>query len=283
MKYQYLILFLTALLLASCDNKTTIASGHPYIHHIKNNGYQPKQGDIIQYHFVQRNPGGVMYSTYEDVSPKIFRIPNVDPIKDEFNQITPLTEAMMLMSEGDSLTLELLQEFLPPQLDGVNDGESMYFDIKLVDVKSAEDIIKEETETKARGAEASAKMKKLIQKYNAGELKELQEIEGIQYQIEKKGTGKALKEGDVVLLHFSGHILETGKKYLDSYSQKRPYQVQIGAGRVIAAWETLLPTLHEGDKLFMFVPAAKAYGAAGSPGLGIPEKADLAIYLEVGE
>lgn len=282
MKYPTL-LFAMLLLLTSCDNRTTIDSGHPYIHHIQNNGYQPKQGDIIQYHFVQRNSEGIMYSTYEEGSPKIFRIPQVDPARDEAEQITPLTEAMMLMSEGDSLTLELLQKFLPPQLDGVKDGEPMYFDIKLVDVKSEEDILEEEAKMQMKGKEVAVKMKAFSKQYQEGTLQGLEEIEGIQYRIEKKGTGKTLKEGGVVLVHFSGHLLETGKKYLDSYSQKRPYRVQMGSGRIIAAWEILLPILNEGDEVVMFVPAAKGYGAAGSPGLGVPEKADLAIYLEVGE
>lgn len=282
MKYQILLFIFSIITFISCnDNRPTTLSGHPFTHHIKNNAYQPKQGDVIQYHFIRRNKSEVLDNTYELGSPKIFKIPNVDPANDKFDRITPLTEAMMQMSEGDSLTLEILFDLLPQNVNDIEEGESIFFDIKLVDVKSKEEIEKEENEIVERGARVSAKIQKLTQQFKKGTLNDLDELDGIRYKIEEKGEGGKLKKGDVVFVQFSGHLQSNGKRYLDSYSKIRPYQFRVGAGRVISAWEKLLPTLSVGDKLYMFVPHQEAYGVAGSPGLGIPEKSDLAIYLEV--
>lgn len=283
MNYTNIILLIIFVIsIVACSyNQPTVPSGHPYTHHIQNNGYRPKQGDLIQYHFIQRNNQGVIHSTYDEGSPKRFRIPNVDPTNDEFDRITPLTEAMMEMSEGDSLTLELLYEFMPAQLNGASEGESMFFDIKLEKISSADDILREEAKIVEKGLAISAKIQKLSKQYKAGELDDLQELDGVQYFVEQRGNGKKLKNSDIILVHFSGHLLSSGKQYLDTYSKKRPYQLKIGAGRVIEAWEKILPTCSEGDQLYMFVPYQKAYGVAGSPGLGIPEKTDLAIYMEI--
>lgn len=275
-------------ILFSCEKPNKkLPSGHPYYHLVDHQGNSAKEGDIVEYHFIQRNKEGVIYSTYEEGIPKKFRIPKIAENKNdkttdkEIEEVSPLTEAMMLMSEEDSLVLEVRSEFLPPQLDGTSNGEPMFFDIKMIKITTAEEIEKEAAALIQKGEDVSVKMKNLSEQYKKGELKELEELETIQYKVEEKGTGKKLESGDVILVHFSGYLLSTGQKYLDTYSQKKPYQLKIGANRAIEAWEQILPLCSGGDKLYMFVPYQKAYGVAGSPGLGIPEKSDLAIYMEI--
>lgn len=279
---QTLCFIAIILTLFSCGNSSEkLSSGHPYYHLVNNEGATPKEGDIVEYHFVQRNKDVVIYSTYGEGIAKKIRIPKIEEGKNQMNGIAPLTEAMMLMSEGDSLVLEVLSEFLPPQLDGRTDGESMFFDIKMMKITSAADILKKEGELLEKGRRISKEMKKLSKQYRAGELKDLEELEGIRYKIQKKGSGRQVQNGDAVLVHFSGHVLATGEPYLESYSRKKTYQLKVGSGRVIEAWEQLLPKCATGDELYMFVPYQKAYGVAGNKTLGIPEKSDLAIYMEV--
>ncbi len=274
---------LIGILFFSCsDNRSKTWTGHPYIHHIKNATSTPNKGDIIEYHIRQRNANGLGHSSYEDGKPKLFRIPEVDIQDDKMNRISPITEALMLMSVGDSLTLEILMDSLPEMLANKKEGESMFFDLKMISIKSKNDIEKEKQNTIEQGNKLSSQLKKNITAYKKGELKKLQKSKsGFDFISHEEGNGRQIKNGDIVLVHYIGQLQENGKQFYNTYTNTHPYQIKVGAGRVIEAWDKMLPELHIGDEITLFVPYDQAYGAAGSKGLGIPEKSDLAFYMNV--
>ncbi len=267
--------------MASCnDTRPTTVGGHPYTHHIDNDGYHPQSGDQVYYHFIQREKDSIHYNSYPTGAPKVFVIPDAGPDGDFYGKATPLTEVMSKMSAGDSVTLEIIPELLNrPQIKDANEF-ARFFDLKLYEIKKKEDILNEEIELENRGKEIHDRMEELTQQFEEKST-EWNEMNGFHYKMEKNGNGASIKNGDVLIVHFSGHLMKDGKQYLDTYSRKKPYQFQLGASRVIAAWEELIPELRIGDHVTMMVPYQKAYGVAGSPGLGIPEKSDLLIYLEI--
>ena len=63
---------------------------------------------------------------------------------------------------------------------------SMFFDIKLIDIKSTEEIAAEEAQMIEKSLEVSAKVQSMIAQFKAGELIDLQELDGIKYKIEEK-------------------------------------------------------------------------------------------------
>ncbi len=274
----YTLLIFTLLIFACGDTRSKTKSGHSYTHHIKNNKTLPEKGALVEYHIVQRDER-VLFSSRDNGAPKKFRIPEIDFDKDQFNRITPITEALMLMSEGDSLTLEINPDSLPAMIE--NSG-NMFIDLKMISIKNKSEIAQNENAIKAKGLELSGALKKRTSAFKNGVLKGLESTEGgLKYLMHKKGKGEQIEKGNIILIHYIGQVQKDGKQFFNTFSNINPYQIHVGLNKIIPGWEQILPQLHVGDKLTLFVPSELAYGAAGSKGLGVPEKADLAFYMEI--
>ncbi len=279
-----LLFVLFVILFFSCtENRPTIISGHPYTHVIQNKTYTPQKGDLIWYHITYRKDNEIISSSYQEGELKRFRIPETDPANDKFDRVSPITEALLLMSEGDSMMLELKVDLLEQMPVDAKKGESKFFGLKMVEIKSAQKIKEEEDKVVEEGKEQTALLIKRMSSFKKNNNQKLQNLKSgiIQYEWNKKGEGEAIKNNDVVFIHFLGHVLESKKQFMNTFKNKKVYEVPLGRGRVIEAWEEIIPTLSVGDKITLFVPYKKAYGAAGSPGLGIPEKSDLVFYMEI--
>jgi FKBP-type peptidyl-prolyl cis-trans isomerase FklB len=83
---------------------------------------------------------------------------------------------------------------------------------------------------------------------------------GLQYKIEKKGTGKSPGPHDTVKVHYRGTLLD-GTEFDSSYRTKKPAEFRVDG--VIAGWTEALQLMKEGAKWRIFVPADLAYGERG--------------------
>jgi len=101
---------------------------------------------------------------------------------------------------------------------------------------------------------------------------------GLQYWDISEGTGATAKNGQTVLVHYTGW-LTNGKKF-DSSVGGKPFKFQIGAGNVIKGWEEGVAGMKVGGKRQLRIPPDLAYGAKGYPGV-IPPYATLIFDVQL--
>src|SRR5438552_634948 len=94
---------------------------------------------------------------------------------------------------------------------------------------------------------------------------------GLQYTDTIEGSGDAAKAGDNVEVHYTGTFPD-GRKFDSSKDRKRPFQFQLGAGRVIKGWDEGVAGMKVGGTRQLVIPADLGYGARGA-GSAIPPNA----------
>lgn len=99
---------------------------------------------------------------------------------------------------------------------------------------------------------------------------------GLQYVIEKEGTGPTPKKEDNVKCHYTGTLID-GTKFDSSVDRGQPAEFPVGG--VIAGWTEALQMMKVGSKYKLFIPPELAYGAAGRP--GIPPNSALIFEVEL--
>jgi peptidylprolyl isomerase len=102
---------------------------------------------------------------------------------------------------------------------------------------------------------------------------------GLKYIIEKEGTGDTPKQGQTVVVHYTGTFFD-GKKFDSSYDRNQPIEIPIGVGRVIKGWDEGIMLLKKGSKAKLIIPYYLGYGEQGYPGV-IPPKSWLIFDVEL--
>lgn len=101
---------------------------------------------------------------------------------------------------------------------------------------------------------------------------------GLQYLDEKVGTGATVRAGDVVQVYYTG-TYKDGKQFDSNKKSGKPYDVTVGAGKVIKGWDEGLMGMKVGGVRKLIVPYQLGYGEKG--GQGIPPKTDLHFEIEL--
>mmetsp|Transcript_84027 Transcript_84027/g.122869 ORF Transcript_84027/g.122869 Transcript_84027/m.122869 type:complete len:215 (+) Transcript_84027:11-655(+) len=104
---------------------------------------------------------------------------------------------------------------------------------------------------------------------------------GLLYKDVEEGTGVIPQPGQKIKAHYSGYLLETGKKFDSSYERGKPLPFAVGTGQVIKGWDEGLLTMKVGGKRMMVIPAKLAYGSKAVGGGLIPANSDLVFYVEL--
>lgn len=100
--------------------------------------------------------------------------------------------------------------------------------------------------------------------------------DGLKYIDIKVGPGKEAQAGSTVVVQYTGWLEADGKKFDSSYDRGgQPFEVKpLGQAQVISGWNEGLIGIKAGGTRRLFIPAALAYGAQGSPPT-IPANANL--------
>ncbi len=105
---------------------------------------------------------------------------------------------------------------------------------------------------------------------------------GLQYSDTVVGTGATPKQGQVVVVHYTGWLWENsakGKKFDSSVDRGTAFEFTLG-GRVIKGWNEGVATMKVGGKRTLLIPPQLAYGANGMGGV-IPSNATLIFDVEL--
>jgi FKBP-type peptidyl-prolyl cis-trans isomerase FkpA/FKBP-type peptidyl-prolyl cis-trans isomerase FklB len=99
---------------------------------------------------------------------------------------------------------------------------------------------------------------------------------GLQYVVEKAGTGKSVKKESTVKMHYTG-TLSDGTQFDSSFERKAPAIVKVSS--LVKGWAEGLEMMKEGSKVKLFIPPDLAYGQTPTP--RIPPNSTLIIEVEV--
>ena len=89
---------------------------------------------------------------------------------------------------------------------------------------------------------------------------------GLQYKVEKEGTGAQPKATDMVTVNYRGTLVD-GTEFDSSYKRGQPATFPVNG--VIKGWTEALQLMKQGSKYQLFIPAALAYGErAMGPDIG---------------
>jgi FKBP-type peptidyl-prolyl cis-trans isomerase FklB len=100
---------------------------------------------------------------------------------------------------------------------------------------------------------------------------------GLQYKVEKKGTGKSPGKEDSVTVHYRGTLLD-GQEFDSSYKRGQPATFKVGG--VIPGWTEALQLMKEGAKWRLFIPPHLGYAERGAGGV-IPPNSGLIFDVEL--
>ena len=102
---------------------------------------------------------------------------------------------------------------------------------------------------------------------------------GLQYTVDRPGTGAQPKAGQTVAVHYTGWLPD-GTKFDSSRDRGAPIEFPLGQGRVIPGWDEGIAMMKVGEKRTLVIPPNLAYGARGAGGV-IPPNATLVFKVEL--
>ena len=95
----------------------------------------------------------------------------------------------------------------------------------------------------------------------------------------KVGKGAAVKEGDTVVMHYTGWLTD-GTKFDSSHDRDEAFETPIGVGYVIKGWDLGVVGMKVGGKRKLTIPHQLGYGKYGVDPV-IPGFATLVFEVEL--
>ena len=147
-----------------------------------------------------------------------------------------------------------------------------------MNIDEAQKLIQEylsDLQNKAEEAAKAAGKKFLEENKSNADVKET--ASGLQYVVEKEGTGAQPTAEDEVTVHYTGRLLD-GTVFDSSVNRGEPATFPLN--RVIPGWTEGVQLMKEGAKYTFFIPSDLAYGPQGIPG-AIPPHSTLIFDVEL--
>jgi peptidylprolyl isomerase len=105
------------------------------------------------------------------------------------------------------------------------------------------------------------------------------QIQGMNVEILREGTGDSAKNGDTVKVNYVG-TLQNGTKFDSSIDRGEPFSFKLGEKRVIQGWELGVLGMKVGEKRKLTIPPELAYGSSAIGGV-IPANSTLIFEIDL--
>ncbi len=280
MKNFYLAIFAVALLLSSCGNSefpgfTKEENGVYSKFHKSNPDAQKAQvGDFLTMSMTYGLKDSIIVDNRANKNP-------IQLIEPQFKG--DIFDALSLLHKGDSATFIVSADSFFLRTSGlrklpdfVDSGSMLYFNLRLDNVQTAEELQAAEMK---RIAELQEKEIADLQKYlEENNITEEPLANGMYFINKRNGKGRQAKAGDKVSVHYTGRFLD-GKKFDSSRDRNKPIEFTLGQGMVIKGWDEGIARMNKGEMATLIIPSAIAYGPQGRP--GIPPYSTLVFDVEL--
>lgn len=261
-----------------------------------------KNPNGLEYKFIKKGTGTVLATegTFGEMNVK-FKIGDSTLINTlEMNQGKPvsqliqkptmkgdLMEGLMLMKAGDSAIFRIPMDTLAaranqPKPEWAKKGDYATWEVKMVSVKTKEQLEKETAEkekTQAAGDD------KLIQDHlkAKGITNAKKTASGLYYVVHAEGAGESPKDGQSVTVNYTGQTL-AGEKFDSNvdpaFNHVEPFKFPLGKHQVIRGWDEGVAVMKKGTKATFYLPSTMGYGERGA-GPKIPPNAILVFDIEL--
>jgi FKBP-type peptidyl-prolyl cis-trans isomerase FkpA len=238
-----------------------------------------KEGDYFAMHLITKINDSVLFRSSEAQNGK--------PMKGKVQKAAYTGDPMECfyhMHEGDSAIVRVrIDSSMIDKMMGAKVGDTLQLEIRLVSLKSEQEMEKE-------AKEYESKNDKEIQDYlKKNNINAQKTPSGLYYVITQPGTGPNATNGQEASIMYTGQL--TDGTLFDSnvdpkFQHSDPIPVQVGAGGVIPGWDEGLTYLNKGAKAKFFIPSQLAYRGQELPGgpanpKGIPSYSVLVFDIEV--
>ncbi|MEM1319129.1 MAG: FKBP-type peptidyl-prolyl cis-trans isomerase [Bacteroidota bacterium] len=249
-------------------------------------GRKPQAGDYVVLSYTGRFLNGEVFDQSDANDPFVFQL--------GYRQVIKGWEAgLPFFNVGSKGRL-----FIPPAMAYGKRGAGtrippntpLIFEIELLRIMNFEeyDRYMVELEEKERQSYEQHQQKqftqdkKIIQQYAiSNKLRTKRTPSGLSYVITKKGKGPKAKGGDLLSVHYEGHL--TDGSTFDSSFGKKPYEFPLARGKVIPGWDEGLTHFSKGSEGWLLIPSKLAYGprAIEEDDISIPANSVLVFKIKV--
>lgn len=275
--------FLLTSVLLSAQNTARVDTQHGYrvAVHSKKGGIKPTFGDEIVTD-IKVYVGDSLMQSSNTFAPEGFRA--TLPSEEEFNNnpsAPALFDAVLMMGVGDSATAYMkldtfIRNTLPARL---RKFDAVRYEIKLINVISAEIKRQEMAKAKAVFTQTAEKVSLTAADYRNGVLKNvITQPSGLKVLVIEKGTGAPVKRGQQISAHYYG-ALTNGTMFDNSFERGEPLVFAAGVGQMIPGFDEGVMGLNHGGKAYLFIPPSLGYGTEASG--PIPANSELVFYIEI--
>lgn len=143
--------------------------------------------------------------------------------------------------------------------------------------KFAEERLASMQEEMSRAAEENLKAGEKYLSENKGKDGVKTTASGLQYKVEKEGSGAQPKANDTVSVHYTGKLID-GKVFDSSIERGEPVSFKVQ--EVIPGWIEGLQLMKTGGKYTFYIPSKLGYGEFGA-GPSIPPNSVLVFDVEL--
>ena len=175
-----------------------------------------------------------------------------------------LQSAVALMREGDSASFYIKADSIAsvyyaqdPMAVGLKDDDYFRYEIKMLEVKTAEEFQAEIDQMKV---DMQNESKEALANYIAENNIDVTPTNSGIYIIPiSNGKGRCPEQGEKVDVNYEVYLLD-GTKVGSSFDQNEKFSFVLGEGYAIPGWEEIVPMMHQGDKVRAIIPYEMAYG-----------------------